>query len=213
MLQALRMISLHPVRPTQNDTEDYQTASARFIQTITILDSIHQKKEKVLVFLESREHQPVLADLLRARYSLPRLPMIINGQTPTASRQKYVQTFQNERDRFDIMILSPKAAGVGLTLTAANHVIHLSRWWNPAVEDQCTDRIYRLGQERNVHVYYPLAIHSQPHLRDYSFDLQLHQLLERKRTLSRDVLMPPQTGNEAAELYSLVNAMPTKPTA
>jgi hypothetical protein len=132
--------------------------------------------------------------------------MIINGKTPAAMRQKHVQTFQVERDRFDVIILSPKAAGVGLTLTAANHVIHLSRWWNPAVEDQCTDRIYRLGQDRDVHVYCPLAVHSQPHLADYSFDLQLHRLLERKRTLSREVLMPPQTGDEAVELYNLVKA-------
>ena len=55
------------------------------------------------------------------------------------------------------MILSPRAGGVGLTLTAANHVIHLSRWWNPAVEDQCTDRVFRIGQHKTVHVYLPMA--------------------------------------------------------
>lgn len=171
---------------------------------MAFLDAIYSQKEKVLVFLESRNHQEPFAELLRKRYNLSRLPKILNGQTPAASRQKYVQEFQAERNEFDVMILSPKAAGVGLTLTAANHVIHLSRWWNPAVEDQCTDRVYRLGQDKDVHVYYPLAIHSQPHLSEFSFDLKLHQLLERKRILSRDVLMPPQTGQEEVELYNMV---------
>ena len=86
------------------------------------------------------------------------------------------------------MILSPKSAGVGLTITAANHVIHLTRWWNPAVEDQCTDRAYRIGQEKDVHVYLPIA--QYPANPEYSFDENLHVLLERKRNLSRSVLAP-----------------------
>jgi SNF2 family DNA or RNA helicase len=98
------------------------------------------------------------------------------------------------------MILSPRAGGVGLTLTAANHVIHLSRWWNPAVEDQCTDRVYRIGQERDVHVYYLQAIH--PVFGEQSFDRRLHDLLERKRALSREMLMPPlDPENDARKLY------------
>ncbi|WP_163484901.1 helicase-related protein, partial [Escherichia coli] len=70
-------------------------------------------------------------------------PVIINGTVPGGARQKRVNDFQAKRPGFDAMILSPKAAGVGLTITAANHVLHLSRWWNPAVEDQCNDRVYR----------------------------------------------------------------------
>jgi SNF2 family DNA or RNA helicase len=92
------------------------------------------------------------------------------------------------------MLLSPKAGGVGLTLTAANHVIHLSRWWNPAVEDQCTDRVYRIGQEKAVQVHIPLAIH--PRFGEHSFDENLHALLERKRVLSRGALAPPTANNE-----------------
>ena len=83
---------------------------------------------------------------------------------------------------FDVLILSPRAGGVGLTLTAANNVIHLSRWWNPAVEDQCTDRVYRIGQDQVVNVYYPMAIH--PHYKESSFDELLNTLLLRKRELS-----------------------------
>ena len=87
------------------------------------------------------------------------------------------------------MLLSPRAGGVGLTLTSANHVIHLSRWWNPAVEDQCTDRVYRIGQDHTVHVYYPMAVH--PLYGDSSFDDLLNTLLERKRKLSNRMLIPP----------------------
>jgi SNF2 family DNA or RNA helicase len=86
------------------------------------------------------------------------------------------------------MLLSPRAGGVGLTLTRANHVIHLARWWNPAVEDQCTGRVLRIGQELPVTVHVPLAV-----LPDgKSFDENLHALLERKRRLMTDALMPPE---------------------
>ena len=81
------------------------------------------------------------------------------------------------------------AGGVGLTLTAANHAIHLSRWWNPAVEDQCTDRVYRIGQDKEVHVYFPRAIH--PEFGNQTFDMRLGALLNEKRRLSRDMLVPP----------------------
>ena len=102
-----------------------------------------------------------------------------------------------------MMILSPRAGGVGLTLTSANHVIHLSRWWNPAVEDQCTDRVYRIGQRRDVHVYLPIATH--PRFGDHSFDVRLDQLLERKRALSRQLLAPPEIdAGEQAQLFSAV---------
>ncbi len=199
LLHALRMVSLHPEAPEAwiSSGDDYIGWSARLARAIMVLDAIRDRREKALVFLESLDLQTVLATKLKERYQLGRLPFIINGSVPGAVRQRYVQAFQQERDGFDVMILSPKAGGVGLTLTAANHVIHLSRWWNPAVEDQCTDRIYRIGQEKDVHVYYPLAIHGQPHLKEFSFDLKLHELLERKRNMSKEVLLPPEDGREA----------------
>ncbi len=99
------------------------------------------------------------------------------------------------------MILSPKAGGVGFTITAANHVIHLSRWWNPAVEDQCTDRVYRISQQKPVHVYYPIAIH--PNWDKFSFDLKLHELLNNKRLLFKTILAPPSgTSKDAKQLFN-----------
>jgi SNF2 family DNA or RNA helicase len=98
-----------------------------------------------------------------------------------------------------VMILSPRAGGVGLTLTRANHVIHLSRWWNPAVEDQCNGRALRIGQTRQVTVHIPLATLSFS--RGRSFDQNLHALLERKRRLMHEALLPPEaTESERKQL-------------
>ena len=89
---------------------------------------------------------------------------------------------------FNAIVMSPLAAGVGLNITEANHVIHYSRWWNPAKEDQASDRVYRIGQTRPVHIYLPMATYP-----DFqTFDVILHELLERKRQLSQDTLFPTE---------------------
>jgi hypothetical protein len=191
-LHHLRGISLHPVWPQTNtisDPEAYISQSARLMETFTILDEISKRGEKALIFLESLDMQDQLALIIKRRYGLAKQPMQINGDVSGDKRKKAVDVFQNEGAGFDVMILSPKAGGVGLTLTAANHVIHLSRWWNPAVEDQCTDRIYRIGQDQPISVYYPMAVH--PDYGDDSFDEVLNGLLERKRDLGRRMLIPP----------------------
>ncbi len=101
------------------------------------------------------------------------------------------------------MLLTPKAGGVGITLTSANHVIHLSRWWNPAVEDQCSDRVYRIGQKKDVNIYYIQAIH--PTIRENSFDVKLHELLENKRDLSKHALMPvTQSTQQTSDFFNSV---------
>jgi hypothetical protein len=191
-LHLLRSISLHPTWPPATEISDpnsFIEQSARLTETFAILDEIERRREKVLIFVESLELQEHLALMIKNRYGLKRRPMQINGEIGGEKRQKLVDEFQSERGVFDVMILSPRAGGVGLTLTTANHVIHLSRWWNPAVEDQCTDRIYRIGQEQAVRVYYPMAIH--PLYGESSFDELLHTLLTRKRSLSQRMLLPP----------------------
>lgn len=187
VIQQLRNISLHPHEPTAGSIDDYICESARLSKVFEILESISHSGGKALLFVESREMQGFLIGALRRKFSLPHDVMVINGTVSGKQRLARVNTFQN-RLGFDVMILSPKAGGVGLTLTAANHVIHLSRWWNPAVEDQCTDRAYRIGQNRPVHVHLPLARH--PQLLDQSFDLRLHELIDRKRRMNRTVLSP-----------------------
>ena len=191
-LHLLRGVSLHPIWPPAGEIEDQQSfihQSARLTETFLILDEIAAQKEKVLIFLESLDLQAHLALMIKMRYGLKRRPMQINGEVGGEKRQTLVDQFQAQRGVFDAMILSPRAGGVGLTLTSANHVIHLSRWWNPAVEDQCTDRVYRIGQDRTVHIYYPMAVH--PLYGESSFDALLDALLTRKRDLSRRMLLPP----------------------
>jgi len=189
-LQHMRNCSLFASEITEEGLTDALVAeSARLSATLETLDIIHDKGEKALIFLESLKLQELLIPYLQRRYGMQRPPLRISGKDVGASRKKHVDVFQNgPENSFDVMVLSPKAGGVGLTLTAANHVIHLTRWWNPAVEDQCTDRIFRIGQQKPVYIYYPLAIH--PEYGAMSFDMNLHDLLERKRELSRQVLMP-----------------------
>lgn len=198
-LHRLRSISLHPLAPGELDLEEYIRASARLSETFSILEAIAEQGDKALLFLESREMQNFLIVALRRRFQLSEDVLVINGAVLGRTRKARVDVFQ-DRKGFDVMIVSPRAGGVGLTLTAANHVVHLSRWWNPAVEDQCTDRVFRIGQHRTVHVYLPLARH--PRFGDYSFDLKLDSLMERKREMNRRVLAPAAaTGGDVQELY------------
>lgn len=193
LIHNMRRASLHPILMDggldRGEILD-PAESARMTAAIDVLDEVARKGEKALVFLESLDLQDAsqLPTILARRYGLKRLPMIINGEVGTDARQQRVDQFQREQG-FDVMLLSPKAGGVGLTLTAANHVIHLSRWWNPAVEDQCSDRVYRIGQTKDVHIYYPMAV--LPESPEHSFDLQLQKLMERKRDLARNLLAPP----------------------
>ena len=198
-LHRLRSISLHPAAPGDRDMDQYVQESARLSETFRILDAISGRGEKALLFVEAREMQDFLIVALRRRYRLSEDILVINGMVSGWTRKARVDTFQ-DRPGFDVMILSPRAGGVGLTLTAANHVIHLSRWWNPAVEDQCTDRVFRIGQSRTVHVYLPMARH--PRFGDYSFDLKLDSLMERKRDRNRRVLAPTApTKEDVTDLY------------
>jgi hypothetical protein len=151
------------------------------------------------VFVEDRAVQIAFAAAASTLFGLRVEPAIINGATPGGKRQAIVDRFQGGPPGFDLLVLSPKAAGVGLTITAANHVIHLSRWWNPAVEDQCNDRVYRIGQDKDVTVHIPIAVH--PDYGDASFDVTLDGLLQRKRTLSHDMLAPPVSESDVGVLF------------
>jgi len=117
-----------------------------------------------------------------------------------------VNRFQRplKRDEgFDLLVLGPKVAGTGLTLTAATHVIHLSRWWNPAVEEQCNDRVHRIGQTKPVTVHVPMAIH--PGYQHNSFDCLLHCLMARKRRLASSALWPiGDTDEDAGRLQQML---------
>ena len=210
-LHDLRNTSLHHRDPGSGygDMDSYVQESARLKKTIELLDEIRVRQEKVLIFIESLDMQVFMVDFIQQRYKLLSTPKRIYGQVPGVKRQEIVNWFQNECAGFNVLILSPKAGGVGLTLTSANHVIHLSRWWNPAVEDQSTDRVFRIGQTRKVEVYYPMAVHPSTALRSHSFDLKLNALLAQKRQLSSNTLVPPENvSSDAASLFSDVTVNP-----
>ena len=114
------------------------------------LDSIVNTSEKILIFTQFREMGELLQHFIAERYG--ESPMFYHGGCSLKQRTQMVKDFQdNPADK--IFILSLKAAGTGLNLTAANHVIHYDLWWNPAVEAQATDRAYRIGQKKNVMVH------------------------------------------------------------
>ena len=214
--QQIRGVSLHPFYPDSEEAangDDYVSMSARLRATIEILDEVHKSNEKALVFIESRAMHEWLSYYLKERYGMAEKPARIFGAVTSIERSKIVERFQSDENvgKFDLLLLSPKAAGVGLTLTAATHVIHLSRWWNPAVEDQCTDRAYRIGQSKDVTVYVPRAIH--PLYGQGSFDCILHDLLENKRALSSEMLIPLETGDELDQIFSAMFTTDTKTDA
>lgn len=131
--------------------EDYQPEhSGKFERLRDICETIYEKREKVLVFTQFREMTEPIAELLKDIFQ--REGLILHGGTNVKSRSQMVERFNSE-EYIPFMVLSLKAGGVGLNLTAANHVIHFDRWWNPAVENQATDRAFRIGQTKNVIVH------------------------------------------------------------
>ncbi len=203
VLHMLRGTSLHPSPPRGiSNIDEYIGQSARLKKTFEILEEVRQRGEKALLFCEDLEMQAFLAMAIQERFALERRPMCISGKVAGHKRQEMVTAFQSSPASFDVLILSPKAGGVGLTITAANNVIHLSRWWNPAVEDQATDRAYRIGQTRPVTIHIPMAVHPDEAIGPSSFDQRLDALMERKRSLSRGLLMPPESDRDVEDLLS-----------
>ncbi|MEQ8297412.1 MAG: DEAD/DEAH box helicase [Nitratireductor sp.] len=204
-IHAFRGVSLHPSGASDCDPLDKTSVrnwiarSARVRHAVDVLERIRASSEKALVFVEDLDVQALFASAIATHLELERQPATINGSIAGEKRLEIVDHFQSSPHAFDLLVLSPKAAGIGLTITAANHVIHLSRWWNPAVEDQCNDRCYRIGQEKPVTVHVPIAVH--PDFGDSSFDVRLDALLERKRRLSRDMLLPPVEDGDVEALF------------
>ena len=213
LVQTIRRISLHPDGFGGVDVRDPDSLatwvgrSARTSLTFDILDQIRERKEKVLLYLDDLAVQQVLAQAIRTRFGLKAPPMIINGRVSRKRRKLIVDGFQQSGDGFVPIILSPRVGGVGLHLTAANHVIHVSRWWNPALEEQCNDRVHRMGQTRDIRIHVPLGIYPGHVLP--SFDRLVDGLLADKRLLAREVLIPPVTGRETRDLAEKLRSAAT----
>jgi non-specific serine/threonine protein kinase len=173
--------------------------SGKFGRLSALCEEIASRQEKALVFTQFRETTEPLARFLTTIFG--REGLVLHGQTPVGKRRKLVDAFQAE-DGPPFFVLSVKAGGTGLNLTAASHVIHFDRWWNPAVEDQATDRAFRIGQKRNVLVH-KLVCRG-------TVEERIDLLIEGKRSLSRELLgegaenlITEMTNDEILKLVSL----------
>jgi non-specific serine/threonine protein kinase len=148
-LMRLKQICNHPAQATGSN--DYAAdRSGKFRRLAEIAEEVAARQEKVLVFTQFREIADPLAGFLTTLFG--RSGLVLHGATSVKKRKEFVDEFQRE-DGPPFFVLSLKAGGTGLNLTAASHVIHFDRWWNPAVENQATDRAFRIGQKKNVLVH------------------------------------------------------------
>src|SRR5690606_6591855 len=168
-----------------------------------ILAEIEAKNEKAILFADRKATQKMLQKVIYDTFRVS--PSIINGDTPTKKQDESKQTLSRQQtiDRFksvelfNVITMSPLAAGIGLNVTKANHVIHYTRHWNPAKEEQATDRAYRIGQQKDVYVYYPMAVFPEG-MKDEvgdklkSFDEILDSLLNNKKALASNTLFPTE---------------------
>jgi non-specific serine/threonine protein kinase len=151
--------------------------SGKFLRLREICETIYEKREKVLVFTQFKEMTEPLHDFLESIFH--REGLVLHGSVAVGKRKNIIDEFQNQ-GYVPFMVLSLKAGGVGLNLTEANHVIHFDRWWNPAVENQATDRAFRIGQKKNVIVH--------KFLTKGTVEEKIDGMLEKKSRLSKDVI-------------------------
>ncbi len=189
-LMRFKQICNHPSQWLKDESFTARD-SGKFQRLAEICEVIAEKQEKALVFTQFREMTGPLHAFLTSIFGTSGL--VLHGGTPVGERQNMVQDFQRE-DGPPFFVLSLKAGGTGLNLTAAAHVIHFDRWWNPAVENQATDRAFRIGQKRNVLVHKFICTGT--------LEERIDQLIESKRALSDSVI----EGGDGAMLTEMSNA-------
>ena len=181
-LTRFKQICNHPGQ-LLGDKDYHEKRSGKFERLAYLYDEIATRQEKVLIFTQYREMTAPIAAFLEQRFGAKGL--VLHGGTPVKKRKERVDQFQDEQGP-PFFVLSLKAGGTGLNLTAANHVIHFDRWWNPAVENQATDRAFRIGQKRNVLVHKMIC--------KGTIEEKIDQLMTEKMSLASDVL---QVGGES----------------
>lgn len=150
--------------------------SGKFERLREICEELASRQEKVLIFTQFSEIIPALTDYLAKIFG--RKGVSLCGNTPIHKRKELVDAFQNQLE-IPYFVLSIKAGGTGLTLTAANHVIHFDRWWNPAVENQATDRAFRIGQKKSVQVHKFITLGT--------IEERIDMMIEDKKKLANDL--------------------------
>ena len=164
--------------PKSADHRPLSARSGKCTRLIEMLEELTAAGDKALVFTQFRQMGHLLAAMIR--HDLDCEAMFLHGGTPPLKRQPMIDRFQGSDGAAPIFILSLKAGGIGLNLTAANHVFHFDRWWNPAVENQATDRAYRIGQSRTVHVHKFVCVGT--------LEEHIDQMIEQKTHLADNVI-------------------------
>ena len=172
----LKQICNHPDQFLGQETYDPKE-SGKFAMLREICETIYEKRERVLVFTQYREITEHLAEFLEQIFHAKGL--VLHGGTRVKRRQEMAEAFNGE-DYVPFMVLSVKAGGTGLNLTGANHVIHFDRWWNPAVENQATDRAFRIGQTKDVVVHKMVCTGT--------IEERIDTLISSKKELSENVI-------------------------
>jgi non-specific serine/threonine protein kinase len=197
-LMKFKQLCNHPDQYLGMDSFD-EKESGKFQRLREICETIYEKREKVLVFTQFKEMTEPLSQFLATIFR--REGLVLHGSIPVGKRKKLIEAFQGD-DYVPFFVLSLKAGGVGLNLTAANHVIHFDRWWNPAVENQATDRAFRIGQKKNVMVH--------KFLTKGTIEEKIDEMLTEKSKLSSEVVaasgehwLTEMNNNELFDLFTL----------
>lgn len=181
MLNKLKQLCNHPALYLKEDLEKLtslksRTRSGKLDKLTELVDAVREQEESCLIFTQYIGMGNMMKKLLEHRYGIE-IPFL-NGSANKKQRDDMITKFQD--GEFPIFILSLKAGGTGLNLTAANHVIHYDRWWNPAVENQATDRAYRIGQKRFVHVHKLICTGT--------LEEKIDQMLDKKQALNDEII-------------------------
>lgn len=199
LLTRLKQICNHPVHFSKKFDEKLGARSGKLTRLVEMVDEVLAEDERALIFTQYREMGDLLQRHLRERFGVD--PPFIHGGVPAEARDRIVAEFQQESDGPPILLLSLKAGGTGLNLTRATHVFHFDRWWNPAVEDQATDRAYRVGQTRNVLVHKLIVMGT--------VEEKIDEILESKRDLADSIVdggeawITELSDTELRELFTL----------
>ncbi|MBP3039061.1 DEAD/DEAH box helicase [Bacillaceae bacterium Marseille-Q3522] len=177
MLSRLKQLCNHPALYLKEAKPKQIIArSAKVEKLKELLEAVLDQQESCLIFTQYLDMGRMIQQMLKNEFSLS-VPFL-NGSVSKTERDRMIQQFQ-ERE-FPVFLLSLKAGGTGLNLTAANHVIHYDRWWNPAVENQATDRAYRIGQKRFVHVHKLICTGT--------LEEKIDLMLEQKQSLNDEII-------------------------
>ncbi|MDY6864331.1 MAG: DEAD/DEAH box helicase, partial [Thermodesulfobacteriota bacterium] len=173
-LMRLKQICNHPAQFLQDGSRFTQERSQKLSRLAAMMEEVIENGESLVIFSQFREICEYLEKFIKksSHYNT----YMIHGGTGRTKRQKMIEEFQDEETEPSIFILSLKAGGVGITLTKANHVFHFDRWWNPSVENQATDRTFRIGQKKNVFVHKFISIGT--------LEERIDQMIEDKKKLA-----------------------------